>query len=122
MSGFYEKETIRNLRRLRQLKPELFRSFTEFSKLVFSDSALPAKMKELMAITAAHVTQCPWCIDEHVKRAKARGASDEEIAEAVYVAMAMRAGGAWSHGAIAMASAEGEDSQAHPQTAEQNRR
>ena len=65
--------------------------------------ALPAKTKELMAVTAAHVTDCPWCIEEHVKRAIKQGATDEEIAEAAFVAMALRAGAAFAHSSIAMA-------------------
>jgi alkylhydroperoxidase/carboxymuconolactone decarboxylase family protein YurZ len=41
-----------------------------------------------------------------VSRAKEKGCTDEEIAEAVWVAAAMRAGAAFSHGAIAMAVTE----------------
>jgi AhpD family alkylhydroperoxidase len=48
-----------------------------------------------MAVTAAHVTQCDWCIEDHVKRAKKLGSS-EEIAEAALAAMALRAGGAFA--------------------------
>jgi AhpD family alkylhydroperoxidase len=59
-----------------------------------------------MAVTAAHVTQCMWCIEDHVKRAKALGGADEEIAEAAFVAMALRAGGAFAHACIGMAVTE----------------
>ena len=52
----------------------------------------------------AHVPQCPWCIYGHTRAAKRLGATDEEIAEAVFVAMEMRAGAAFTHGAIAMAA------------------
>jgi alkylhydroperoxidase/carboxymuconolactone decarboxylase family protein YurZ len=41
-----------------------------------------------------------------VTRAKEKGCTDQEIAEAVWVAAAMRAGAAYSHGAIAMAFTE----------------
>ncbi len=103
MAEFFAKETIRSLRKLRQLKPDLFKGFMDWDQLIFKDGALPAKTKELMAVTAAHVTQCPWCIEEHVKRAIKQGATDEEIAEAVFVAMALQAGGAFAHSSIAMA-------------------
>jgi len=106
MAEFHGVEGVKNLRKLRQLKPDMFKGFVDFDQIVFKDGALAGKIKELMAITAAHVTQCPWCIDVHTKRAKEKGASDEEIAEAVFVAMAMRAGAAFSHGAIAMAATE----------------
>ncbi len=99
---FHGIDLRKNLRRLRELKPEMFKGFVEFDQNVFKDAALTGKVKELMAITAALVTQCPWCIDTHTKRAKEKGASDEEIAEAVFVAMAMGAGAAWAHGGIAV--------------------
>lgn len=106
MAELFARDTIKNLRKLRLLKPELFKSFMDFDQAVFKDGALPAKTKELMAVTAAHVTQCGWCIEDHVKRAKKLGSSDEEIAEAAFVAMALRAGGAFAHSCIAMAVTE----------------
>jgi AhpD family alkylhydroperoxidase len=106
MADFYTKEASKNLRKLRQMAPDMFKGFLDFDQIVFKDGAIPSKTKELMAITAAHVTQCPWCIEAHVNRAKEKGCSDEEIAEAVWVAAAMRAGAAFSHGAIAMGVAE----------------
>ena len=48
----------------------------------------------------AHVTQCPWCISGHTRAAGAMGITEEEIAEAIFVAMEMRAGAAlrvWLH-------------------------
>jgi AhpD family alkylhydroperoxidase len=106
MADFFGKETSKYLRNLRQNAPDPFKGFLEFDKEVFKDGAIPSKTKELMAITAAHVTQCPWCIEAHVTRAKEKGCTDQEIAEAVWVAAAMRAGAAFSHGAIAMAVAD----------------
>ena len=31
-------------------------------RAVFEDGALPAKVKQLIAVAVAHVTQCPYCI------------------------------------------------------------
>ena len=103
MADFFSKETIKSLRKLRQLKPDLFKALMDWDDMIFQDGALPAKTKELMAVTAAHVTDCPWCIEEHVKRAIKQGATDEEIAEAAFVAMSLRAGAAFAHSSIAMA-------------------
>src|SRR5258707_10797534 len=103
MAELFARDTIKKLRKLRLLKPDLFKSFMDFDEAVFKDGALPARTKELMAVTAAHVTQCDWCIEDHVKRAKKLGSSDEEIAEAAFVAMALRAGGAFAHSCITMA-------------------
>ncbi|MGO9062481.1 MAG: carboxymuconolactone decarboxylase family protein [Candidatus Binataceae bacterium] len=105
MADFYSSDISKNLRKLRQLKPELFKSFIDFDQAVFKDGALNSKTKQLMAVTAAHVTQCPWCIDVHTKAAMEHGATEEELAEAVFVAMAMRAGAAFSHSTITLDAA-----------------
>src|ERR1043166_9980548 len=98
--NFYAPEGIKSLRKLRSLRPELFKAFAEFDAKVFEDGALNVKTKELIAVATAHITQCPYCIDVHTKRAKKAGASDAEIAESIFVAMALRAGGSWAHSVI----------------------
>jgi len=103
MADLFSRDTIKSLRKLRLLKPDLFKGFMDFDQAVFKDGALPAKTKELTAVTAAHVTQCMWCIEDHTKRAMKQGATDEEIAEAAFVAIALRAGGAFAHSCVAMA-------------------
>lgn len=103
---FYVKDAAKLRVKLRRLNPEAAKAFADFSQAVFKDGALSAKTKDLIAIAVAHVTQCPWCIDGHTRRAKQLGASDEEIAEAIFVAMEMRAGAAFTHGAVAMAATE----------------
>ncbi len=87
----------------RALAPETEDAFRAFSRKVFTDGALPAKTKELIAVAVAHVTQCPYCIKAHAKAAKRRGATPEEIMEAIWVAAEMRAGAAWAHATLAMA-------------------
>jgi AhpD family alkylhydroperoxidase len=68
---------------------------------VFADGALPARTKQLIAVAAAHVTQCPYCIRGCTKLACRDGASDEEIMEAIRVAAEVRAGGAFAHSTVA---------------------
>lgn len=87
----------------RALAPESEDAFRAFSRKVFADGALPAKTKELIAVAVAHVTQCPYCIKGHTKAAHQRGATPEEIMEAIWVAAEMRAGGAWAHATLALA-------------------
>ena len=88
--------------RRRELAPAIHQAFDAFSKQVFADGALPAKTKQLIAVAAAHVTQCPYCIKGHTKLAHRKGASDEEIMEAIWVAAEMRAGGAYAHSTLAL--------------------
>jgi len=77
-------------------------AWRNFSKTVFEAGALPEKTKQLIAVAVAHVTQCPYCIRSHTKYAIRKGASKEEIMEAVWVAAEMRAGAAYAHATIAM--------------------
>jgi AhpD family alkylhydroperoxidase len=70
-----------------------------------AEGAIPRKYKELMALAVAFTTQCPYCIEIHAKKARDMGASEQEIAEAVVVAAALRAGAAITHGTHAMRDA-----------------
>ncbi|MBN1383059.1 MAG: carboxymuconolactone decarboxylase family protein [Deltaproteobacteria bacterium] len=99
---FYAKDGLKSIGKLMELKADLFSSFYTFDQKVFAEGALPVKTKELIAVGAAHITRCPYCIDGHVKRAKAAGATDEEIAEAIFVGIAMSAGAAVAHSCVAM--------------------
>lgn len=65
-------------------------------------AAIPRKYKELMAVAVALTTQCVYCIEGHTKAARREGATSEELAETVFVAAALRAGGAVAHGLMAM--------------------
>lgn len=94
--------------RRRELAPAVHAAFDAFSRTVFAEGALPEKTKQLIAVAVAHTTQCPYCINGHTKLAKRKGATPEEIMEAVWVAAEMRAGGAFAHSAIAL-HAMGED-------------
>ncbi len=102
----YGKESINKAAKLFELKPAAVQAFLDFDSKVFADGTLSNKVKELIAVAAAHVTQCPYCIASHTKRAKAVGATDEELAEAILVAAALRAGGALAHSCIAIETLE----------------
>lgn len=84
------------------LAPEITEAFRSFSRTVFKDGALEEKYKQLIAVAVAHVTQCPYCIRGHTNLALRKGATQEEIMEAIWVASEMRAGGAYAHAALAI--------------------
>jgi AhpD family alkylhydroperoxidase len=88
--------------RRKALAPKQLEAFQAFSKTVFSDGALPEKIKQLIAVAVAHTTQCPYCIRGHTRGARRSGATPEEIMEAIWVAAEMRAGGAFAHSALAL--------------------
>ncbi len=86
----------------KRLAPRQNEAFHDFSQSVFSDGAIAAKTKQLIAVAVAHVTQCPYCIHAHTRAAVRRGATGEEIMEAIWVAAEMRAGGAYAHSTLAL--------------------
>ena len=89
-------------RKRTQLAPEISAAFKAFGAVVFSDGALSKKTKQLIAVAAAHVTQCPYCIRGHTEAALKQGATEQEVMEAIWVAAEMRAGAAYAHATLAL--------------------
>lgn len=80
-----------------------FNAWLNLDKIVArEDGAIPRKYRELIALAVAFTTQCVYCIEVHTKAAKAAGVSREELSETAFLAAALRAGGAATHGALAM--------------------
>lgn len=102
----YPEVTPEIARQRRETSPDQAEAFKNLGKTVFADGALDVKTKQLIAVAAAHVTQCPYCITGHTKQAVKAGASREEIMEAIWVAAEMRAGAAYAHSAIALQAIE----------------
>jgi AhpD family alkylhydroperoxidase len=98
----YPKDGAKQYLKLMELNKDLFSSFLNFNQKVFEEGTLSAKMKELVAVACAHITRCPYCIEGHIKKAKKAGATDQEIAEVIYVAVAMNAGASFAHSCISM--------------------
>jgi AhpD family alkylhydroperoxidase len=100
--AMYHPTTREISARRKELAPDVHEAFEAFSRAVFAEGALPEKTKQLIAVAVAHTTQCPYCIQGHTKLAHRKGASDEEIMEAIWVASEMRAGGAYAHSTLAL--------------------
>ncbi|MDO5697913.1 MAG: carboxymuconolactone decarboxylase family protein [Dermatophilus congolensis] len=108
-SDMYPQATAGMSARRKELAPETHEAFEAFSKAVFADGALDEKTKQLIAVAVAHTTQCPYCIKGHTKLAHRRGASDEQIMEAIWVAAEMRAGAAFAHAGLALDALHGSE-------------
>jgi len=102
----YDMKNLAKLKLLDANAVEGMKAFWAFDKAAMVAGAIPVKYKELMALAVAFTTQCPYCIEIHSGRAREAGASDQEIAESVVVAAALRAGGAITHGVHAMKAHE----------------
>ena len=94
----YSKDNLSKLARIGELSPEAMTTFRAWDKAALADGAIPKKYKELMAIAVALTTQCPYCIEIHREQAVKAGVTEQELAEVVHVAAALRAGGAITHG------------------------
>jgi AhpD family alkylhydroperoxidase len=94
----YDMKNLAKLKTLDADAPEGMKAFWAFDKAAMAEGAIPAKYKELMAVAVALTTQCPYCIEIHSGKARTAGASEQELAEVVLVAAALRAGAAITHG------------------------
>ncbi len=100
---YHDAADLRLLKEMRKLAPADFQAWISLNDIVGrEDGAIPRKYRELIAVAVACTTQCPYCIEAHAKAAKAAGASREEITESTFLAAALRAGGAATHGAMAL--------------------
>lgn len=100
---YHDAADLKLLREMKQLARPDFEAWLGLNNIVGrEDGAIPKKYRELIAIAVAVTTQCPYCIEAHAKAAKAAGASKEEVTEASFLAAALRAGGAATHGALAL--------------------
>ena len=98
----YDLKNLAKLKTLDANAPEGMKAVWAFDKAAMAAGAIPVKYTELMALAVAFTTQCPYCIDIHAKKARAAEATEQEIAEVVVIAAALRAGAALTHGTLAM--------------------
>lgn len=90
-----------------KLAPATVKAFGALDHAAEQGGHLDAKTRELIALAVAVTTRCDGCIDAHVRKAKAAGASREEMAEALGVAIALNAGAAFTY-ALHVLDAAGE--------------
>ena len=74
--------------------PDTLRGYQVLSAANAQSSKLGEKTRQLISLAVAATTRCDGCIVFHSEAALQAGASTEEIAEALGVAVAMNAGAA----------------------------
>jgi AhpD family alkylhydroperoxidase len=100
---YHDSDDLKLFRELKTLAPTEFKGFVELDSITAKeDGAIPRKYRELIAIALACTTQCPYCMDVHTRGAKKAGATREEVAEAVFISAALRAGAAATYGTLAL--------------------
>jgi AhpD family alkylhydroperoxidase len=90
----YQKQIGATLTELARLSHDTVRGYQTLSAANAKESKLGAKVRELISLAVAVTTHCDGCIVIHTDAALKAGATREEIAEALGVAVAMNAGAA----------------------------
>jgi AhpD family alkylhydroperoxidase len=94
----YDTENLKKLPKLGKNVPGSMKAFQNLNQAVFAEGALDPKTKELIAVAVSISAQCPYCIEVHNANAKKAGATEAELTEAIFVAVAIGAGAAVTHG------------------------
>jgi len=74
---------------LAKQRPAVARALYRLKNEVFKSGALSVREKELIAVALSCVLKCETCVEFHAERAKEAGATNEELREALDVALYM---------------------------------
>jgi alkylhydroperoxidase/carboxymuconolactone decarboxylase family protein len=95
---YYNAEDLKKFGNVGDFQQDLADKFFSWYTAAFTDSALSAKEKSLIALAVAHAVQCPYCIDAYSSDAFEKGWSEAQMMEAVHIAAAIKGGAALVHG------------------------
>src|SRR5918992_1508623 len=98
METYYHPKDLARFSEIGRDVPELWQKFQEWYNAVFAEGALTEREKALIALAVAHAVQCPYCIDAYTTGGLEKGATPEQMTEAVHVAAAIRGGASLVHG------------------------
>jgi AhpD family alkylhydroperoxidase len=98
----YRKQLAVGVKEIGQLSPDTIKGYMVFSAAGQKADLLGAKVRELIALAVAVTLRCDGCITVHTEAAIKRGATKEEIAEALGVATTVNAGAALVYSARVM--------------------
>jgi alkylhydroperoxidase/carboxymuconolactone decarboxylase family protein len=92
MADYFNSEDLARFAETGKSAPELFNLFMKWYGESTKAGALDAKTKAIIALAVAHTIPCPYCIDAWTTGALKEGATPEELAEAIQVTAALKAG------------------------------
>jgi AhpD family alkylhydroperoxidase len=90
----YRSQVMAGVGEIGRLSPDIVRGYVGLSAAGEKKDLLGAKVRELIALAVAVTTRCDGCITVHTDAAIKQGATEDEIAEALGVAIALNAGAA----------------------------
>ena len=82
---------------MKAMAPEIGRAFGPFFQGLMREGALPVREKELIALGIAVALRCEPCIEAHVEKCIAAGATATEVLEAAGVAVMMQGGPTYTY-------------------------
>jgi 4-carboxymuconolactone decarboxylase len=97
MEHYYDPKDLPRFPEVGRDAPELWEKFFGWYSAVFAEGALTEREKALIALAVSHAVQCPYCIDAYTVASLEKGATPEQMTEAVHVAAAIRGGAALVH-------------------------
>ena len=90
----YRVQVATGVSGLAKLSPDTVKGYGQLGQANLRTGSLGAKTRELIAVAVAISLRCDGCIATHTAEAKKAGATREEIAEALGVAIGVNAGAA----------------------------
>jgi AhpD family alkylhydroperoxidase len=87
-----------------QAAPDTMRAFQTVMSSASKAGELSSSVKELMALAIAIATRCEGCIAHHAEAAFKHGATRQQVAESIAVAVEMGGGPAVVYGGAALAA------------------
>jgi len=96
----YRKELLGRIGEIGKITPDTVKGYQTLSGA--STGSLDAKTRELIALAVAVTTRCDGCITVHTAEAIKHGATHQEIADALSVAISLNAGAALVYSARVM--------------------
>ncbi|MHB8132620.1 MAG: carboxymuconolactone decarboxylase family protein [Anaerolineaceae bacterium] len=90
----YHKQVLEGIVEIGRNSPEIVRGYRMIGEAAKKTNLLDAKTRELIALAVAVSVQCDGCIVVHTDAALKNGATEEEIIEALGVAIQVKTGSA----------------------------
>ena len=90
----YHNQVKEGTAKIGRISPDILRGYRMIGDAAKKSDLLGPKVRELIALAVAVTVQCDGCIVVHTEAALKNGATEEEIVEALGVAVQVKAGSA----------------------------
>jgi AhpD family alkylhydroperoxidase len=90
----YHDRVRKGIAEIGRANPDIVRGYRTLGEAGKKSDLLDAKVRELIALAVAVTVQCDGCIVVHTEAALKNGATEQEILEALSVAVNVKAGSA----------------------------